>query len=87
MTKIIMILLCILLIACEHLEKIEVKGEITGTKYSNQQFGKNKHIISARYRLNKNINIKGGVSQQYKLNSLIEPELPDYGETSIEIIF
>jgi hypothetical protein len=64
-----------------------VSGELAGTKYSNQQFTKGKHIITARYPINKNLNIKGTVSQQYKTSPLIDAEMPDYGETSIEIVF
>lgn len=82
-----MITLLLQNVGCQHIDKIEVQGEITGTKYSNQQFVKSKHIVTARYPLSKTINIKGTVSQQRKNNSLIGPELPDYGETSLEIIF
>jgi hypothetical protein len=72
---------------CNSLNKVEVKGEITGTRYSNQQFTKGKHVITARYPLSDTVNIKGTVSQQYKTGPLIETELPDYGETSLEILF
>jgi hypothetical protein len=64
-----------------------LSGEITGRKYSSEQFTKGKHVITARYPINKNLNIKGTVSQQYKTSPLIGAEMPDYGETSLEILF
>ena len=85
--KIYKLLLILLLTNCQHLEKIQVKGEITGTRYSDQQFTKGKHVITARYPLFDGINIKGTVSQQYQTGPLIKTEMPDYGETSLEIIF
>lgn len=87
MIKIIMILLCILLIACEHLEKIEVRGEVTGTKYSNQQFTKGKHVISATYPINERLNIKGKMAQPYISEHSVDIGMPDYGETGLEILF
>ena len=81
------LLLFVFLCGCEHLNKIQVKGEVTGTRYSNQQSTKGKHVITARYPLSDTVNIKGTVSQQYKTGPLIETELPDYGETSLEILF
>lgn len=85
--KINKLLLILLLTSCEHLEKIELKGEISGTRYSDHQFVKGKHIISARYPISEGINVKGSVSQQYRTSPLIETEMPDYGETSLEILF
>jgi hypothetical protein len=81
------LLLFLILTGCEHLNKIKVKGEVTGTRYSNEQFAKGKHVITARYPLSETVNIKGTVSQQYKTGPLIEAEMPDYGETSLEILF
>lgn len=80
-------LLLLINAGCEHLQKIKVKGETTGTRYSDQSFIKGKHVISARYPISKNMNLKGNVSQQYRTSPLIETELPDYGETSLEILF
>lgn len=83
----IFLLFPLLINSCEHLNKLQVKGEVTGTRYSDQEFTKGKHVITARYPLSKTINIKGTVSQQYKTGPLIQAEMPDYGETSLEIIF
>ena len=77
----------ILFTGCEHLDKIEVKGEVTGTKYSNQQFTKGKHIISATYPLSENVNIKGKMAQPYISNHSMDVGMPDYGETGLEILF
>lgn len=85
--QLIATLLLLLNAGCEHFKKIQLRGEITGTRYSNQQFTKGKHIISARYPISENLNLKGSVSQQYRTSPLIETELPDYGETSLEIVF
>lgn len=81
------ILVCLLLTACEHLDKIQVKGEVTGTKYSSQQFIKGKHIISATYPINERINIKGKVAQPYISQHSMDVGMPDYGETGLEILF
>ena len=83
----LLLLLFIFLFGCEHLDKIQVKGEVTGTKYSNQQFTKGKHIISAIYPLSETINIKGKMAQPYISNHSIDIGMPDYGETSLEILF
>jgi hypothetical protein len=72
---------------CQHLNKIQVKGEVTGTKYSSQQFTKGKHIISAIYPLSDRINIKGKVAQPYISNHSMDVGMPDYGETGLEILF
>ena len=72
---------------CQHLNKIQVKGEVTGTKYSSQQFTKGKHIISATYPLSETVNIKGKVAQPYISNHSIDAGMPDYGETGLEILF
>lgn len=72
---------------CSHLNKIQINGEITGTKYSNQQFTKGKHIISATYPISETINIKGKMAQPYISNHSVDVGMPDYGETSIEILF
>jgi hypothetical protein len=79
--------LSIFLFGCEHLDKIQVKGEVTGTKYSSQQFTKGKHIISATYPLSETVNIKGKVAQPYISNHSIDAGMPDYGETGLEILF
>jgi hypothetical protein len=83
----ILILICLLITGCEHLSKIQTKGEITGTKYSNQQFIKGKHLISATYPLSDRINIKSKVAQPYISNHSIDAGMPDYGETGLEILF
>jgi hypothetical protein len=81
------ILLCLLLTACEHLDKIQVKGEVTGTKYSNQQFTKGKHVITAIYPINERLNIKGKMAQPYISQHSMDVGMPDYGETGLEILF
>ena len=81
------ILILILFTGCEHLNKIEVKGEVTGTKYSNQQFTKGKHVISARYPLSENVNIKGKMAQPYISQHSMDVGMPDYGETGLEFLF
>jgi hypothetical protein len=80
-------LLFIFLFGCEHLDKIQVRGEVTGTRYSNQQFTKGKHIISATYSLSERVNIKGKVAQPYISNHSMDVGMPDYGETGLEILF
>jgi len=77
----------LLLSGCHHLEKIQVKGEITGTKYSNQQFSKGRHVISATYPISERINIKSKVAQPYISDHSIDKGRPDYGETGLEILF
>lgn len=78
---------CLLLTSCEHMNKIQIKGEVTGTKYSNQQFIKGKHVITARYPINERINIKGKMAQPYISQHSVDVGMPDYGETSLEILF
>lgn len=85
--QLITILLLLLNAGCEHLNKIQVKGEVTGTKYSNQQFTKGKHIISATYPISETVNIKGKVAQPYISNHSMDAGMPDYGETGLEILF
>lgn len=72
---------------CEHVQKIQVKGEVTGNRYSNQQFTKGKHIMSATYPLSETVNIKGKVAQPYISNHSVDAGMPDYGETSLEFLF
>jgi hypothetical protein len=83
----IAILLLLLNAGCEHLNKIQVKGEVTGTKYSNQQFTKGKHVISAIYPISERVNIKGKMAQPYISNHSMDVGMPDYGETGLEILF
>ncbi len=85
--KILIIPILLLINSCEHLDKIQVKGEVTGTKYSSQQFTKGKHIISATYPLSERVNIKGKVAQPYISNHSMDVGMPDYGETGLEILF
>jgi hypothetical protein len=80
-------LLLILLTSCSHLEKIDLNGEVTGTRYSNQQFTKGKHVMSARYPISDSVNIKGKVAQPYIGSHSVDIGMPDYGETSVEILF
>ncbi len=82
-----LILLVFLIVGCEHLSKIEVKGEITGTRYSSQQFTRGKHVISATYPLSETVNIKGKMAQPYISNHSMDAGMPDYGETGLEILF
>ena len=74
-------------VGCQHLDKIELNGEITGTKYSNQQFTKGKHVMTARYPLSEIVNIKGKVAQPYISDHSVDFGMPDYGETSLEFLF
>jgi hypothetical protein len=74
-------------VGCQHLDKIELNGEITGTKYSNQQFTKGKHVMTARYPLSETVNIKGKVAQPYISDHSVDFGMPDYGETSLEFLF
>jgi hypothetical protein len=85
--KLILTWLLLLNVGCQHLDKIQVKGEVTGTKYSNQQFTKGKHIITAIYPLSERVNIKGKVAQPYISNHSMDVGMPDYGETGLEILF
>jgi hypothetical protein len=89
MKKIKLILTWLLLLnaGCQHLNKIQVKGEVTGTKYSNQQFTKGKHVITATYPLSERVNIKGKVAQPYISNHSMDVGMPDYGETGLEFLF
>ena len=73
--------------ACEHLEKVQVRGEATGTKHSNQPFTKGKHAITATYPISETVNIKGKMSQPYITEHSVDVGMPDYGETSLEILF
>ena len=82
-----LILICLLITGCEHLSKIQTKGEITGTKYSNQQFIKGKHVITARFPINERLNIKGKMAQPYISQHSMDVGMPDYGETGLEILF
>lgn len=74
-------------LGCEHLHKIQVNGEVTGTRYSSQQFVKGKHIISATYPISDTVNIKGKMAQPYISQHSIDVGMPDYGETGLEILF
>ena len=74
-------------VGCQHLDKIQVKGEVTGTRYSSQQFTRGKHVISATYPLSETINIKGKMAQPYISNHSMDAGMPDYGETGLEILF
>jgi len=85
--KLILMLLLLQNVGCQHLDKIELNGEITGTKYSNQQFTKGKHVITARYPLSETVNIKGKVAQPYISDHSVDVGMPDYGETSLEFLF
>jgi len=87
MKKILIIPIILLINSCEHLDKVQVKGEVTGTRYSSQQFTKGKHIISATYPLSERVNIKGKVAQPYISNHSMDVGMPDYGETGLEILF
>jgi hypothetical protein len=87
MNKFLLLLLLLLFTGCGHLDKIQIKGEVTGTKYSNQQFTKGKHVITATYPLSDRVNIKGKVAQPYISNHSMDVGMPDYGETGLEILF
>jgi hypothetical protein len=87
MKKLLIIPILLLINSCEHLDKIEVKDEVTGTKYSNQQFIKAKHIIWAVYPITERFNIKGKVAQPYISNHSMDVGTTDYGETGIEFLF
>lgn len=77
----------LLLVGCEHLKKIEVKGEVTGNRYSNSQFTKGKHLITAFYPINENVRVRGRVSQTYVTDHKMDNDKPDYGEVGLEFIF
>ena len=85
--KKLLILPILLISSCHHLDKVQIRGEVTGTRYSNQQFTKGKHIISATYPLSERVNIKGKVAQPYISNHSMDVGMPDYGETGLEILF
>lgn len=85
--QLIAISLLLLNAGCKHLDKIKVRGEITGTRYSSQQFTRGKHIISAIYPISETVNIKGKVAQPYISNHSVDVGMPDYGETGLEILF
>jgi hypothetical protein len=85
--KLILTLLLLQNVGCQHLDKIQVKGEITGTRYSSQQFTRGKHIISAIYPITDRVNIKGKMAQPYISNHSMDVGMPDYGETGLEILF
>jgi hypothetical protein len=85
--KLILLPIFFIITGCVCFEKIQVKGEVTGSRYSNQQFTKGKHILSATYPINERINIKSKVSQPYISNHSMDIGMPDYGETSLEILF
>lgn len=85
--KIINLFLILFISGCVHIDKIQVKGEVTGTRYSSQQFTRGKHIISATYPLSETVNIKGKMAQPYISNHSMDVGMPDYGETGLEILF
>ena len=85
--KKLLIIPLLLISSCHHLDKIQVKGEVTGTKYSNQPFTKGRHVISATYPISERINIKSKVAQPYISNHSVDNGRPDYGETGFEILF
>ena len=74
-------------VGCQHLDKIQVKGEVTGTRYSSQQFTRGKHVISATYPISETVNIKGKMAQPYISHHSMDVGMPDYGETGLEILF
>ena len=85
--KKLLIIPLLLISSCHHLEKVRVKGEVTGTKYSNQPFTKARHVISATYPISERINVKSKVAQPYISNHSVDNGRPDYGETGFEILF
>ena len=85
--KNLLIIPLLLISSCHHLEKIQLKAEITGTKYSSQQFTKGRHVMSATYPISETINIKSKVAQPYISNHSVDNGRPDYGETGFEILF
>jgi len=87
MKKLLIIPIILLINSCEHLDKIQVRGEITGTNYSNQPFVKGGHTMSAIYPLSERLNIKGKIAQPYISEHSMDVGMPDYGETSLEILF
>lgn len=85
--KKLLILLLLPISSCYHLEKIQAKGEVTGTKYSSQQFTRGRHVMSATYPISERINIKSKVAQPYISDHSVDNGRPDYGETGFEILF
>jgi hypothetical protein len=82
-----LILLLLQNVGCQHLDKIQIKGEVTGTRYSNQQFIRGKHVISATYPLSETVNVKGKMAQPYISHHSMDTGMPDYGETGLEFLF
>jgi len=77
----------LILTACQNLSKIRVKGEVSGIKCGNSKIIGGKHMITAIYPLSDRLQIKGKIAQPYTLEQSMDIGLPNYGETSLEILF
>lgn len=87
LNQVIALALILMLAGCEHLEKIETKGDVSGTRYSDDPFLKSQHNISASYPISETIRLKSKISQSYLFENNIDANLTDYGETSLEFLF
>jgi hypothetical protein len=87
MNNLFLVFLIFCLTSCSILERVELKGGVTGTRYSKQPFTKGKHVMSATYPLSERINIKGQISQPYISQHSVDINMPDYGETGLEFLF
>ena len=77
----------LLLGACQNLNKIQVKGEVVGSKCGSSKIIGGKHMITATYPVSENLRIKGKIAQPYIIEQSMDIGLPNYGETSLEILF
>ena len=86
--KIFKILFLVLLLSsCENLKKIQVKGEVSGVKTGSSKIIGGKHMITAIYPVSDRLRVKGKVAQPYIIEQSMDVGLPNYGETSLEILF
>jgi hypothetical protein len=86
--KIFKILFLVLLLpSCEILKKIQVKGEVNGVKTGSSKIIGGKHMITAIYPVSDRLRIKGKIAQPYIIEQTMDIGLPNYGETSLEILF
>jgi len=72
---------------CSCLNKIQVKGEVIGVKSGSSKIIGGKHMITAIYPVSDRLRVKGKVAQPYIIEQSMDIGLPNYGETSLEILF
>ena len=85
MKKLLIILIA--LSSCQNLSKIQVKGEVSGVKTGSSKIIGGKHMITAIYPLSDRLRVKGKIAQPYFIEQRMDVGLPNYGETSLEILF